>query len=341
MGAEATWTLRVTAPDDEEHGYRLGVEIMPSCAALEDDHEDNDTREEAAALPEDGAPMDLRLCLWDDDWFKAGVEAGWTLFVIFHGEVLDGELSLEIIDEAGQTVAVGADAGEVGPEDPAGAEVERFAATAQELQEGLYFIKLSGGEAAGQLTVKGVPPCPDGDDENEENDTSEAAKPVQKGGQPLELRRCGGDDDWFRLELPAGERAQIQAAFVHADGDLVLEAFDEDDTENPVEHSDDSSDEQAGEGLVLEADAEEAGVWLLRITGARPDTTNFYQLQIQDPQGGGGDNDKQDDQEEQEQQQQAIDQQMKQLDQQKRRNLEAEKALEEMPNVRIPGGKAW
>ena len=342
---EATWTLLVTAPDDEEHGYRLGVETMPSCAALEDDQEDNDTREAAAALPEDAAPLDLRLCPGDEDWFKAGVEAGWTLFVSFQGEVLEGELGLEIIDEAGRTVAVGANAGEGGPEDPANGEVERFVAIAQELQEGLYFIKLSGGEAAGQLTVKGVPPCPDGDDESEENDTSETAKPVQKGGQPLELRRCGGDDDWFRLELPAGERAQIQAAFVHAYGDLVLEAFDEDDTENPVEHSDESSDEKPGEGLVLEADADEAGVWLLRITGARPDTTNFYQLQVQEPQGGGGGDDKQDEQDDkqqqQEQQQQAIDQQMEQLDQQKRRNLEAEKALEEMPNVRIPGGKAW
>ena len=340
--ATATWTLLITAPDDEEHGYRLGVETMPACAALEDDHEDNDTREAAAALPEDGAPLDLRVCPGDEDWFKAGIEAGWTLFVIFQGEVLDGELNLEIIDEAGRTVAVGADAGEGGPEDPAGSEVERFAAIAQELQEGLYFIKLSGGEAAGKLTVKGVPPCPDGDDENEENDTSEAAKPVQKGGQPLELRRCGGDDDWFRLELPAGERAQVQAAFVHADGDLVLEAFDEDDTENPVEHSDESSDEQPGEGLTLEADADAAGVWLLRISGASIDSTNFYQLQVREPQGGGGGDDEQKEKkEQQQQQQQAIDQQMEQLDQQKRRNLEAEKALEEMPNVRIPGGKTW
>ena len=343
--ADATWTLLVNAPDDEEHGYRLGVETMPSCAALEDDHEDNDTREAAAALPEDDAPLNLRICPGDNDWFKAGVEAGWTLFVTFHGEVLDGELKLEIIDEAGRTIANGADAGEGGAENPEDDKTERFVATAQELQEGLYFIKLSGGEAAGELTVKGVPPCPDGDDESEENDTPEAAKPVQKGGQPLELRRCGGDEDWFRLELPAGERAQIQAAFIHADGDLVLEAFDEEDTENPVEHSDESSDEQPGEGLVLEADADEAGVWLLRITGASPDTTNFYQLQVQEPQGGGGGDDKQDEQDEQEkqqqQQQQAIDQQMEQLDEQKRRNLEAEKALEGMPNVRIPGGKAW
>ena len=134
----------------------------------------------------------------------------------------------------------------------------------------------------------------------------------------------------------------MQAAFVHGDGDLVLEAFDPEDPENPVEHSDESGAEQPGEGVLLEADEEAAGAWLLRVTGATPDATNFYVLQVQEPQGGGGGGgDDEQQQQQQQQQQQAIDQQMEQLDQQKRRNLEAEKALEGMPNVRIPGGKAW
>ncbi len=340
--AAATWTLRVVAPDDEEHGYRLGVETLPTCASLEDSFEDNDSPAAAKDLPEDGAPMDLRLCPDDEDWFRVGVQAGWTLFVTFQGEVLDGEIALEIRDEADRVVASGAAAGDgqqgAGPE----AAAERFAAVAQELQEGLYFIRLAGAEAAGQLTVKGVPPCPEGDDQNEDDDSPEAAKPVQLGSQPLELRRCGGDDDWFRLELPAGKKAQVQAAFVHGDGDLVLEAFDPEDPENPVEHSDESGAEQPGEGVLLEADEEAAGAWLLRVTGATPDATNFYVLQVQEPQGGGGGGgDDEQQQQQQQQQQQAIDQQMEQLDQQKRRNLEAEKALEGMPNVRIPGGKAW
>jgi len=322
--AAATWTLRVRAPDDEEHGYRLGVETLPTCASLEDEHEDNDGQASAADLPEDGAPLTLRLCPGDEDWFRAGIKAGWTLFVTFQGEVLDGDLILEIRDEADRVVAT--------------ATGSHYAATAPELQEGLYFVRLAGAEAAGQLTVRGIPPCPEGDDQNENDDDPGAAKPLQKGGQPLELRRCGGDDDWFRLELPAGEKAQVQTAFVHGEGDLVLEVFDPEDPENPVEHADESSDEQAGEGLTLQAEEEAPGAWLLRVTGATPDATNFYVLQVQEPQGGGGE-DKKDRQ--QQEQQRAIDQQMEQLDQQKRRNLEAEKALEGMPNVRIPGGKAW
>jgi len=339
--SEATWTLRVKAPDDEEHGYRLGVETLPTCASLEDEYEDNDAASAARDLPEDGAPLTLRLCPGDEDWFRAGVQAGWTLFTTFEGEVLDGNLILEIQDEAGRVVGTGRDAGEGQPGAPGtAAAASRFAATAQELQEGLYFIRLAGAEAGGQITVRGVPPCPDGDDESEDDDTPDTAKPVQKGGQPLELRRCGGDDDWFRLELPAGEKAQVQAAFVHGDGDLLIEAFDPGDTDDPVEHCDESSDEKPGEGLVLEADEDAPGTWLLRVTGATPDATNFYTLQIQEPQGGGG-GDAPEEEQQQEEQQQAIDQQMDQLDQKKRRNLEAEKALEGMPNVRIPGGKAW
>ena len=344
---EATWTLRAHAPDDEEHGYRLGVETLPTCASLEDEHEDNDGMATAKDLPEGEEPLSLRLCPDDEDWFRAGIKAGWTLFVTFQGEVLDGTMTLEIQDEAGRVVATGQDAGEGQPAGPgeAAAPTTRLAATAQELQEGLYFIRLAGGEAAGQLTVRGVPPCPEGDDESEDNDTPETAKPVKKGDQPLELRRCGGDDDWFRLELPAGEKAQVQAAFVHEEGDLVLEAFDPEDSENPVEHSDQSSAEAPGEGFTLEAGADAPGSWLLRISGASADATNFYSLVVQEPQGGGGggedDQKDQEQQQEQQQQQQAIDQQMDQLDKKKRRNLEAEKALEELPNVRIPGGKAW
>ncbi len=341
--AEASWTLRVRAPDDEEHGYRLGVETLPSCASLEDELEENDSLAAAADPPEDGAPMPLRVCPGDEDWFRAGVQAGWTLFVTFEGEILDGDLVLEIRDEADRVVATGKDAGEgpQGAQGPAGGS--RYAATAQELQEGAYFIRLAGAEAAGQLSIQGVPPCPDGDDENEDDDEPATAKPLQKGGQPLQLRRCGGDDDWFKLELPAGEKAQVQAAFAHEDGDLVLEAFDPEDPENPVEHSNESSPEQPGEGVVLEAGEDAAGAWLLRVTGATPDATNFYVLQVQEPQGGGGGGgeDQQEEQQQQQEQQQAIDQQMDQLDEKKRRNLEAEKALEEMPNVRIPGGKAW
>ncbi|MBM4370299.1 MAG: VWA domain-containing protein, partial [Deltaproteobacteria bacterium] len=56
--AEATWTLRVFAPDDEEHAYRLGVRTLPACETLEDGFEPNDTREAAADLPGDKAGAD-------------------------------------------------------------------------------------------------------------------------------------------------------------------------------------------------------------------------------------------------------------------------------------------
>ncbi|MBM4370074.1 MAG: PPC domain-containing protein, partial [Deltaproteobacteria bacterium] len=257
----------------------------------------------------------------------------------FEGEVLEGAPALEILDEADRVVGTGKDAGAgagAGQAAEAGAATRRLAATAQELPEGLYFVRLRGGEAAGTLAIRGAPPCPAGDDGNEDDDTAEAAKPVQNGGEPLSLRRCGGDDDWFRLELPAGESAQVSLAFTHEDGDLVLEAFDPKDLENPVEIGDESAAGKPGEVVALEAPADAAGVWLLRVRGATPDATNFYQLAIQDGQGGGGQGEDQE-----EEQQQAIDQQMQQLDEQTRDNLEAQKALEEGAALRIPGGKPW
>ena len=117
--------------------------------------------------------------------------------------------------------------------------------------------------------------------------------------------------------------------------------------------SDNSSPEQGGEGIAVQAESD--ALYYLHVTGPA-EATNFYMLRVETPQPQEGDGDNQQDNEDQqdkeeqeqkqeqkqeEEQQKPIEQMMDHLDRQKRPNLEAEKALRAMPNVQAPGGKVW
>ncbi|MFO0748625.1 MAG: pre-peptidase C-terminal domain-containing protein [Myxococcota bacterium] len=63
-------------------------------------------------------------------------------------------------------------------------------------------------------------------DRLEPNDTRGAAAPVTAPGDETDLAVCPFDQDWFRLEVQAGERVHISALFAQADGDLDLRVYD-------------------------------------------------------------------------------------------------------------------
>ena len=59
------------------------------------------------------------------------------------------------------------------------------------------------------------------DDRLEENDGPADAAPLP-AGEADGLRVCGGDDDWYAVEICAGGTLTIDARFAHAAGDLDL-----------------------------------------------------------------------------------------------------------------------
>jgi hypothetical protein len=60
----------------------------------------------------------------------------------------------------------------------------------------------------------------------EPNNSAPAASPLTSGSDLSSLRLCGGNDDWFRLELGAGDVVDALVSFTHANGDLDLQAYD-------------------------------------------------------------------------------------------------------------------
>ncbi len=88
-----------------------------------------------------------------------------------------------------------------------------------------------------------------------------------------DLTICEGDEDWFRLELPAGTALLIQARFLHSQGDIDLVLLDEEGFR--LDASTSSTDD---EFLFIQAQEEDFLLYL-QIDGYR-DASNAYSLQL-------------------------------------------------------------
>ena len=387
---DGTFLVHLFENDGEEHPYTLAAEVLPACDTLQDEFEPNETLATAPVIgfkppdgetaaggkgkpPAKGGQTAVRICPGDHDWFQLRLEEEESLLVQASFDPVSGKPLLELTDGAGRVLAAGVESkagGAAQGPGGGGGEPTIMASVLDVREPTAVYVHIYGDsattEAAVTLTAMVRPPCPEGDDEMEENDLREAARdlapagpagtpagagapaspgqPPAAAGQPIQhlLRRCAGDDDWFKLQLNKGESRQVQIGFEHAKGDLRLEAYKEGE-DAPAVVSDKSGPEQAGEGIALQA-AEDT-VFELRITG-EGEAANFYQLQVQPPSSGDRNQDKQSEDEEKKEQEKPeqkkpIEQMMDQLDKQKRPNIEAQKALKNAPHMRSPGGKVW
>ena len=110
------------------------------------------------------------------------------------------------------------------------------------------------------------------DDGYEENDTCSAAVLIAPGAYP-NLQVCSGDDDWFAVDLEAGDTVIITAYFTHALGDLDLELHDT-NCGTWLDYSTSSTDD---EQIVYTVDASGTyNVWVYGYVGAE----NSYDLEV-------------------------------------------------------------
>lgn len=387
---DGTFLIHLFENDGEEHPYTLTAEVLPACETMQDDFEPNETLAQAPIIgfeepeggqapagqgspPGKGGQTSLRICPGDQDWFQLRLEKEESLLVQSSFEPVSGSIGMALTDENGKVLAKGVESKGEAKEGPDGGGPALMASVLDVREPTPIFVHIYGdsetAEAAVTLTAMIRPPCPEGDDEMEENDSREAARDLAPGGppgappgaapgaaappqqpapqaQPIQhlLRRCPGDDDWFKLKLGKGENRKVQIGFEHAKGDLRLEAYKEGE-DAPVVVSDKSGPEQGGEGIALQA-AEDT-MFELRVTGGN-EAANFYQLTVQPPSEGDKNQDQNQDQKDEEKKEQKkpeqkkpIEQMMDQLDKQKRPNIEAQKALKNAPHSRSPGGKVW
>ena len=332
--------LRVTNIEGDEVSYSLDVTVRPACARTEDQFEDNDQPSHAALLTP-GAIDNLKLCPLDEDWYAV---------VLAEGESLFAFVSLMEEEDSGKK-AEPADDGTGAPPPPPifldfigpdGAVVSKGAPTGQGRVatlltpgEGTYRFRVSGEpglEARYQLMLQVVGPCPDGDDQLEDNDSAidaadfaaaaqqaaqapgggagAAAPPGQGPPPPMLLRICPGDEDWLKFQAEPEAPVVISAVFEHAKGDLSLTLYDE-LGETELMKSDQSSPDANGEGVAL-PEVEVPTFYSLRVAGADPAAENFYLLRMDSPSGGGEDGESDEEEQEEQEEQPPEDEEQEQ-----------------------------
>ncbi len=207
----------------------------PLPCAYDDGYEDNDdpTTAYAITLPalnQTEDHLDLVICSRDDDWYKIDVPAGAKLNVRINFLDSSGDLDMKLFDNeadatSGWSVDSSASVNDV-------EEVEYTAAADSTFYvqvygyygaENTYSMHVTHGEA-------GVSPCSP-DDAYEENDAWTTATPISLpavGNADLyqDMILCSGDEDWFAIEVPAGEGVNVRIDFVDADGDLEMKLYD-------------------------------------------------------------------------------------------------------------------
>ena len=328
--------------DPESEATRRNLELAamaayPSCSKMDDPHEPNNTANEARFLQPDpntlGVNEHLLLCSGDQDFFKLPLNPGETLVA-------------GVLEPGDETDDATGDAAGGGPQKPAPARVDlslldpdgvvlsprgkqaRYAAG----ETATILLQVEGPEEEDGigyvLQAQVIPPCPAGDDAMEDNDTTEAARPVADGEHPL--RACPGDDDWFAYTEQQGAQKQITLAVQSGEGPLEMEVFSADGSTLDIRAED---GEQGTQLSALLPKAEQEAPFYIRVFAGGGQ--GFYTLVIQDPSGNGGSDQQQQQQQQQQQPKpqagsQTIRELLEAIDRNEE-NLEAQEASRNFP----------
>ncbi len=294
------------ASSDARRNLELAASAAyPPCIKLDDHYEPNNTPDKAQFLTLDPntleAKEDLLLCPGDSDWFRVPLRDGETLFASV----------LEPAEEKANATGAPQQQGEA-KRTPSKVDIALADADGRVPEKKKKDIRLQAKEATSALLeitgpkeedgipytleARVVPPCPQGDDGMEPNDSRDAPKPLPDGDHGL--RVCPGNDDWFTYTEKQGTRKEISLTVPDQEGPLTLEVFSADGTPLDVR-------QQTGDGGMtmssLMPKAEQDAPFTIRVFGGG--RQGFYQLSVRDPKG------KQDNQNKQQQQQQQQDQQ--------------------------------
>jgi hypothetical protein len=230
----------------------------------DDDYEDNDSFDQASPLTD----ADLQICSGDDDWFRIEASSGDTLAVEIFFSHSGGDLDMELFHQNNleQSLATGVSA----------TDNERIS---RELEaDGVYYLKVYGYNSARNsyrmtidLTRGDDPPPDECTDSFEPNDVTESAAVIQAGNYEA-LRICEGDEDWFALELQAGQTVSVLVSFSHASGDLDIQLLDvsQGNIDSGISVDDDES---------IEFTVSDAGTYYLKVYGYN-NAVNSYDLAV-------------------------------------------------------------
>ena len=250
--------LDVYGINSAKNAYTLSMSVTPVVPVCDDDpYEDNDQR--WSATPYAGNDIVGQICAADADWYSFDMNAGDSLRaeLLFSQSV--GDLDMWLYDANDQLL------------ESAGTITDNELITFSATDAGTYYLKVNGfndSESPYHLNVTLTTPTPTCvDDGNEDNDSPETA--VALSGD-VDGQICSGDDDYYSVDLSAGQTFVASLGFVNADGDLDMQLI------NP-QGAIVASARTASDDEQLSYAARLAGTFILRIYGYRG-AENSYSL---------------------------------------------------------------
>jgi tetratricopeptide (TPR) repeat protein len=309
-----------------EFAYEIAIEAVAPCTSLDDDHEPDNSPQEAKPIGE-GQNQERLLCPNNQDWYAIEGEQDMDLYIRVRGEIKkylgtearklqmvlfgpSSEVPLQLVQMADDELRLGIQGL---PED------------------GTYIFGIGGagdGEFTYNMDIVVTPPCPV-DDVREENDEPQQAyalkdeTPPQQGasqpgasqpgaqqdegfkGQVGNLKACPKDRDYYTLTVPAETEVEVSAVFDTKRAPLIFELLKDGEASVPAKTSKD------GKGIRLDKADKEITYTFLVVT--ETDRENNYFIKWAPP-GEEGDDENQDQQDQNKQ-----DQNQDQQDQQKQK----------------------
>ena len=269
------FTVRVTLAADSgavpgnPYGMNVTVTRTPAAMCTADALEDNDSA--AAARPSTpGNLSNLTVCSGDEDYYAYTFAAGDDVTVNVSFSDAEGDVDVELLGPSGASVAGSASS----------TDNESFAYTVA--TAGTHTLRVllyaddgatPGNTYALNVQVAGAVTC--AADAFEPNDTAGAAAPLPFGTHSG-LSACDGDDDFYRVDLSAGQQVSLQALFAHTEGDIDLRLLDPGGTQ--VASSLSVTDDENINFTATQAGPHVVHVELYRDAGSAPG--NPYQLLV-------------------------------------------------------------
>ena len=202
------------AADDRRPGSAYALTI--STEACDDAFEDNDQRLEGTTLLP-GSYGGLRACPGDTDWYRVSINANEVLDVTARFADALGNIAMRLYDDTGAVVSQAL----------SGSDDERIVYAAP--TGGDYFIQVVLGTPDDSVpgNVYGLDVVVDTSctDPFEDNDDRATATRFPNG-TASDLTSCPSDDDWYRIDVLDNRIVEIDATFVHADGNINLTLTD-------------------------------------------------------------------------------------------------------------------
>jgi hypothetical protein len=218
--------------------YSLSVSLTnqpPAAQCAPDAYDPNDSQATAAPIAP-GTYDNLTVCTQEDDYFAVQVHAGDTISVSLSFSNAEGDIDLGLLDGTGTLVAIS--------DGTTNTESVSYTAATDDIYAVHVYLYQDLGTTPGNgysMTVDvasgAQAMCPE--DAFDPNSSPQTAPLISLGSYPG-LSVCPGADDYFAVQLAAGQTLQADLAFINAEGDIDLGLLD--DTGTVVALSNGSTD---------------------------------------------------------------------------------------------------